>query len=483
MEGEGGNTTTTGGPQKAMMTKRIPHYALKTVAYSAPDFANAEQDVVRQSFSTGNYTWMKEALPVELGPDAINLLRRQRMERNRLAEPLPQTWSKMSQLWGGGFYQEFEYIPDSFERKHEMEMRERKESEDKRRSMHKHEWRKASQEVKLKHEPLILTTEAFENPGKKELYPYLGSADAFTIPPKPEPLTLKGPGRDADLQIEGAFLSGRGKGLEDNGRMSRMRLPTIIKRLQQRLDEDWDDTTVVVSATDQDLVQIAYYMASVDSERGVLAYMNILSKDSELLDDLGLRKVSQLWGMKRDFTKELQAMSRQGESSELDASKGENSLGFLDEEGHSTENPENTWMFFLLSPKWVKMRATDAYYTVHPRAQGSQFRMSTAGSSVLLSLGSSVFDPLESVQATPGATTLRGGASAGFGGPTGTGSMPASGRFKQQVPPMGGAGIAEEQKGPDQLLGPKIDLGLMDDALKGFSSFKSASKKDGDENH
>lgn len=26
-------------------------------------------------------------------------------------------------------------------------------------------------------------------------------------------------------------------------------------------------------------------------------------------------------------------------------------------------------MFFLLAPKWVKMRPTDAFYTVHPRSQ------------------------------------------------------------------------------------------------------------------
>merc|ERR1711935_965149 len=80
------------------------------------------------------------------------------------------------------------------------------------------------------------------------------------------------------------------------------------------------------------------------------------------------------------------------------------------------ENPENTWIFFLLTPKWVRMRPTDAYYTVHPRAQGSQFRMSTAGSSVLLSLGSSMFDPSESLQRK---NPLSGGAtqSARGGGP------------------------------------------------------------------
>merc|ERR1719171_626998 len=192
-------------------------------------------------------------------------------------------------------------------------------------------------------------------------------------------------GSDGPSGEKKKFLAGNGKGLDDDSRMSRMKLPLIIKRLQKRLDDDWDDTTVVVSATDQDLVQVAFYMASVDSERGVLAYMNVLCKDVDLLSDLGLRKVSQLWGMKRDFTRELQMKGDQ-----MDSQQDES---LFDNE----ENPENTWIFFLLTPKWVRMRPTDAYYTVHPRAQGSQFRMSTAGSSVLLSLGSSMFDPMESV--------------------------------------------------------------------------------------
>merc|ERR1719197_1344865 len=75
---------------------------------------------------------MKESLPVELAPDAVNLLRRQRMERNRLAEPVPQTWSKMTQLWGGGYYQEFEYIPDDYDRSFERNRATREQSEDKR---------------------------------------------------------------------------------------------------------------------------------------------------------------------------------------------------------------------------------------------------------------------------------------------------------------------------------------------------------------
>merc|ERR1719281_2150451 len=90
-----------------------------------------------------------------------------------------------------------------------------------------------------------------------------------------------------------------------------MTLPMMVSRLQKRLAADWEDMTVVVSVTDQDLVQIAFHMATVDSERGVLAYMNVLSKDVELLGSLGLRKVSQLWGLKRDFTAEMQGAGKE----------------------------------------------------------------------------------------------------------------------------------------------------------------------------
>lgn len=152
-----------------------------------------------------------------------------------------------------------------------------------------------------------------------------------------------------------------------------MTLPTIVQRLQKKVNMDWEGTTVVVSATDQDLVQIAFHMATVDAEKGVNAYMGVLAKDVDLLGQLGLRKVSQLWGMKRDFSAEVAASGGPAAARE-----------------HDDGGLDYTWMFFLLMPKWVRMRPTDAYYTVHPRSQGSAFRMSTAGSSVLLSLGAAV---------------------------------------------------------------------------------------------
>eukprot|EP00438_Fugacium_kawagutii_P003344 Skav206171 [mRNA] locus=scaffold1545:349710:355903:- [translate_table: standard] len=201
-----------------------------------------------------------------------------------------------------------------------------------------HDWRYSSQERRLKHEPMLHGVTA-----DREQYPYLGgdkdaeleAEKCFVLKCEATKLFLRSVAvgsktslnksqekflksqqsawmvqDKAQMTSESSFLAGRGKGLEDNSRGSRMTLPTMVQRLQKKVDQDWEGSTVVVSATDQDLIQIAFHMYTVDSERGVTAYMGVLSKDVDLLATLGLRKasnyaVSQLWGMQRDFSDEL----------------------------------------------------------------------------------------------------------------------------------------------------------------------------------
>jgi len=346
-----------------------PNYARRTISRWAPEFANHEQDVIRQCFSTGSYTSLKQAMPKDLAPDSVNALRRQRMNKNRLAEPEPQTWSKMTQHWGSGHHRDFEYMPDPFDRRVSFDKQLRQHSVEQREKVANHDWRHASQEKRMKHEAMI------DNPRHKETYPHMGG-DKDDDDLQRNATSSRSMGRrsarDVGVsQATGSFLAGIGRGLEDDSRTSRMMLPTIVQRLQRRIEADWEGSAVVVSATDQDLVQVAFHLESVDCERGVLAYMGVFSKDVEL-GNLGLRKVSQLWGMSRTFAEGL-------DSSEL----------------------ESTWIFFLLCPKWVRMRPTDAYYTVRPRHEGSTFRMSSAGNSVLMSLSSAlVTDPVEQQRET-----------------------------------------------------------------------------------
>jgi len=346
-----------------------PNYARRTISRWAPEFANHEQDVIRQCFSAGSYTSLKQAMPKDLAPDSVNALRRQRMNKNRLAEPEPQTWSKMTQHWGSGDHKDFEYMPDPFDRRASFEKQLRQHSVEQREKVANHDWRHASQEKRMKHEAMI------DNPRHKETYPHMGG-DRDDDLQRSSATSSRSMGRrsvrDVGItQATGSFLGGIGRGLEDDSRTSRMMLPTIVQRLQKRIEADWEGTAMLVSATDQDLVQVAFHLESVDCERGVLAYMGVFSKDVEL-GNLGLHKVSQLWGMSRTFAEGL-------DSSEL----------------------ESTWIFFLLCPKWVRMRPTDAYYTVRPRHGGSFVRMSNVGSSVLMSLNSaSVADPVEQLRET-----------------------------------------------------------------------------------
>jgi len=430
--------------------RRLPRYAMRTVSNSAPEFANHEQDIIRQSFSTGNHTWMKEALPVELGPDSVNLLRRQRMERNRLAEPTPQPFSKMSQLWGGGFYQEFEYMPDSYERKHDHEMEMRRVAIEKREKICNTDWRGPSQERRLKHEAMV------SDSGSKETYPYLGGDKDAELEASKQWLRSGALSsrsgqfsqERSQLPAESSFLAGKGCGLEDDSRTSRMMLPTIVSRLQRRADADWEGTTVIASVTDQDLIQVAFHMGTLDSERGAMAYMNVLAKDVDLLGSLGLRKVSQLWGMKRDFSAEMSSVDTR---SSPDAESGQK--GSL----------EHTWMFFLLAPKWVRMRPTDAYYTVHPRSQGSAFRMSTAGSSVLLSLGTSVFDPSANASvAKDGGSSLAGASSQARQVSTADRGAGARGTSS----PGGGASA------PGKPATPRVDISLLEQAVSSLPAIR-----------
>jgi len=341
------------------ITPRVPHYSLSTLASSAPEYLNHEQDVIRQAFHRGNYTYMKERVPSKFAPNSITFFRRKRMDQVRTGtyfrrEPL--TWAKMTGKWGGSCYR-YENIPDPYDAEHQGRIALTKWHKEAQSSLgHSTDWRPASQNCRLKYEPLVVSKEELKDPRAKEVPAFIGSQYS-----EAELLDNSGP---VALVLQPSFRTGRGSGLNDEGKMSRVGIRSqVTQKLQEKLDEEWDDATVVVSVTELDMVQIAFLLSTIDSEHGLHAYMNILAKDCEIVNSLGLRKMSQLWGVTRTFSKTGQSLMS------------------------SQDDPGLTWMFFLLSPKWVRMRNTDAFYTRHPRAQGSQFRMSKAGSSVLLSLG------------------------------------------------------------------------------------------------
>jgi len=379
-------------PRDEVGQRRRPGYAQSTVSSAAPEFANQEQDTIGQCFSAGSHSRLRQAVPADISPDSVHHLRRSNMKKGRLGtDSSPRTWARLAQLWGGSFQDGLPHMPDEYDRQEEMKRQDRHNSVAMRLKIAPHGWRCTSQQKQLKQDPLLHAQPS------REPFPYLGGDKDTELSTgqwlRSSTVTSTGSqwysgskGSVDKSSTASSFLVGRGKALGEDSRGSRMTLPTIIARLQRRLDMDWEGTMVVASVTDQDLVQVAFHLGSVDSERGVTAYMSVMAKDADLIGNTGLRKVSQLWGVKRNFSAPEDEMT-----DDLDQTDGDVS---------SPRDLENAWIFFLMAPKWVRMRATDAYYTAHPRAMGSTFRMSMAGSSVLLSLGQGVADDSQQEGAT-----------------------------------------------------------------------------------
>jgi hypothetical protein len=382
-------------------SERVPHYQMETFSSTAPEYLNTQQDIIRQGFHTGNYTWLKESLPVELGHDTILAVKRLRIEKGRGAvDPgKPQkTWARMSSLWGGGYYPEFKFMPEPYDGALQAEREDKKQSLRKREAVSARGWQPNSHGVRLDYEPMVVTRDEMGDARKKEPFPRLAPGiDVHEAGPAP--------------YVEPFYVGGRSQVLNDD-RQQKGRLPTAIRLIQQRLDADWADCTIVVTANEQDLVQVAFYEATLDSERGALAYMNILLRQ-DLCCELGLRKVPQLWGRKRDFREELDAL------------------------GEASDEPA-TWLVFMLAPSWVKMRLTDAVYTLYPReasvAEGSYsaYKMSEAGKSIM--------QALHSTSMTQG-STMTGGPSLITAGPSLLTAGPST-----ELPPASARGNTQQSQ-------------------------------------
>lgn len=329
------------------------HYLRGTVASGAVDYALCDQGLIKEAFNTGNFTDLRSAIPLELAADQVALLRRHRMEANRVCN-----WNKMTNFNNGKactgrglFYPEFDFVPEPPNQQEEARAAEKETHQKAMKKISEVTWRP--------------TGDGGGVCGASQIAYLAASSAGSNAVPDSGTGGKDGKEEEQGVPQNGVFRCGKGQGLNDEGRNSRQQLGHIIVKLRDKLTVDWSGCVTAVHATADDLVEISFLMEGLDSELGVFCYMNLLAKSSWLVDCFGLRKLSQLWGVKREFS-------------------GSGGSG-LTKSGVPGED-KKTWIFFLLAPKWVKMRVTDAYYTRHPREAGSLFRMSVPGSSILYSL-------------------------------------------------------------------------------------------------
>uniref|UniRef100_A0A0G4H8L0 Uncharacterized protein n=1 Tax=Chromera velia CCMP2878 TaxID=1169474 RepID=A0A0G4H8L0_9ALVE len=165
----------------------------------------------------------------------------------------------------------------------------------------------------------------------------------------------------------------------------RAALQATAHALSRRLRNDWPDALATVHATESGLIQWSWYLPTVESEKGMCAYMQVVDREAPEIASGKFRKMAEMWGRRVRLLPPPQRIleglvggkTDQGETGGAE----EQSAGpfGMSSEGHTggeagegdTEGLEGKeegesekpalWCIFLHAPPWVRCQPSDAF--------------------------------------------------------------------------------------------------------------------------
>lgn len=284
----------------------VPHYCMPNFTSILPTYSNSDQDYIKQAFSAGSWVSITRGLPVDVR-GGLGKARQENMESavsSSVLKPAVPVQKKKE------VFSEFEYIPSRFSLAAEEASKERLESEAKRLAIAGKDWVCSSAATHGKYEDSF---------GDKEFrYPYL--ADPYAAA---QDQLLRAKWIEDSKILHGPFLP---SGKDPSGSITRALLPAVLKELHKVVDEDWGDYVFSVLSTEDDMIVVRFEMDTVDSERGLQAYMNVLASTGDIVMQYNLKKVVEDW--------------------------------------HA--QPGDGYLYYMFRPPWVRARQTDAFFTLHP---------------------------------------------------------------------------------------------------------------------
>mmetsp|Transcript_9463 Transcript_9463/g.18245 ORF Transcript_9463/g.18245 Transcript_9463/m.18245 type:complete len:327 (-) Transcript_9463:2132-3112(-) len=281
-----------------------PHYAQPLPQLH--EYTNREQDIIRQAFQAGNFSYLAN-LPATILPSAVSNVVEKKCEEN-VTKPLrakPQT----CHLWGcPGLIHEFEWMPDDYNRFAEQKSRDRIESETKRMMVSQTDFIPSSSAKKEKYEDgFSKTTVQFAsiNDNYKD--------DMVQMPPH-------------NWLREGGSSNVFKPALHEKGiaESHHGHLPEIASHLTERLRNDWEEVSVQVTVNPEELIEVRFEESTVDNPKGLHTYMNVMTNKDPIISEWQLRRVAQNWGFSED--------------------------GFI---------------YYQLAPHWKALKSSDAFYTIN----------------------------------------------------------------------------------------------------------------------
>ena len=80
-------------------------------------------------------------------------------------------------------------------------------------------------------------------------------------------------------------------------------LPEIVETLQRMVSNDWPELEVMVQVTDDGLISISFPMDGLESDFGVLAYMNTRANANDIIEKFVLQKCVDKWNVRTSDNK------------------------------------------------------------------------------------------------------------------------------------------------------------------------------------
>jgi len=294
--------------------RALPHYALPNFSVVLPTFSNHESDCITQAFRIGNFVSLGD-LPNGIKPGQVSRNRFQKILDNREPSSSEPTAYKPK----AKYFSEFEYLPSAFSLVDDLAKTERIKHEEKTAMAgHKMPFRMSDTAVKLRHEDSFGNTDTVMNTGAVD--PYERADDqALRFKWLQDAAILAGPFRPA----------GRVKGQTGQAATeipSRASMPYMVDKLREAVEEDWSEYAFLVCSTDDEHLVVRFELSTLDSEPGLVAYMNMFARSNAVVNNLMLRKVVEDWNV----------------------------------------TPGDGHLYFTFRPPWVAARVSDTFYALHP---------------------------------------------------------------------------------------------------------------------
>ncbi|OMJ95232.1 hypothetical protein SteCoe_1444 [Stentor coeruleus] len=246
-----------------------PRYAQPTKSTKLYSYTNRDQDIIKQSFRAGNYTFLAK-IPKKITPFGVTAAIRDHSKKNLISKPRSVSVKKSSH--------NYEWMPDSYNLKRDFMKRVREDNVRKRKTISARDFICSGTPNKKRERELTPRSFVSVNTSFNSARDHASRLKWIK-----------------DMQIKhGDFRVG--KSLETY--QSKSTAQEIIIALKKKISSDWELTDFDIGLNNTSCIELRFYMKTVESSEAMHHYMNLLINKNQEMGKFCLKRVPSNWGVK-----------------------------------------------------------------------------------------------------------------------------------------------------------------------------------------